>query len=205
MHSEILALGERSIAKGARIVRGGGLVVYPTDTVYGLGCDPFNGKAVARLFETKGRSSKPVSVLCSSLARAREIVELEGAAGALAEKHWPGALTIVAPMKRRFPKLLTQGSLNLGVRVPAHEGCLRLVSLSGGWLTGTSANLSGKPSARTAAQAARQIGGGVDLILDGGRLEGAESTVVQVDGDSVAILRTGPIGVGTKVSGRRTS
>ncbi len=205
MRSEIVALSERSIARGARIVREGGLVVYPTDTVYGLGCDPFDEEAVDRLFRTKGRSTKPVSVLCSSLAKARAIVELEGTARALAESHWPGALTIVAPMRRRFPALLTQGSRDLGVRVPAHEGCLRLVSLCGGWLTGTSANLSGMPSARTAAQAAEQIGRGVDLILDGGRLEGTESTVVRVDGDSVAILRTGPIGVGTRVSGRRTS
>jgi L-threonylcarbamoyladenylate synthase len=180
-------------------------VVYPTDTVYGLGCDPFNRNAVHRLFEAKARSSKPVSVLCSSRTKAEELVTMSAAARRLVAQHWPGALTLVAPAKRRLPAELTQGASTLGVRVPDHLGCLQLIRACGGWLTGTSANISGSGSARSASEALSQLGGSVDLILDGGVLEGKESTVVQVIGGKVAILRTGPIGVGLEATGRRTS
>jgi L-threonylcarbamoyladenylate synthase len=195
MRAEILLLDERSIRRAASSVRRGGLVVFPTDTVYGLGCDPLNQAAVRRLFEAKGRESKPVPVLCSSTERAAELVKLSPAAMELATRHWPGALTIVAPTRRAVPSQLTQGKDTLGVRVPAHSGALELISSCGGMLTGTSANLSGHPSARTAAEAMDQLGNGVDVILDGGKLTGTESTVVQVIGPEVTLLRSGPIGV----------
>jgi len=196
--AEILKIDDASIAKAAAIVRRGGLVAYPTDTVYGLGCDPFEPGAIRRLFGAKGREAKPVSVLCSSAAKAGALVDLGSRGLELAREHWPGALTIVAPMKKRLPPQLTQGSAYLGVRVPAHKECLRLISRCGGWLTGTSANISGRPSSRTAAEAQGQIGLAVDLILDGGRASGRESTVVRIKGVEVTILRTGPIGVGNE-------
>jgi L-threonylcarbamoyladenylate synthase len=198
-------MNRTSMAKAAGMVRNGGLIVYPTDTVYGLGCDPFDARAVHRLFEAKGRTSKPVPVLCSSASRAEALVWLSPKARRLAKEHWPGALTIVAPLKKALPSELTQGTSTLGVRVPAHEGCRRLVFLCGGWLTGTSANLSGSPSATTATEASRQIGQSVDLILDGGPLKGKASTVVRVVHDTVTILRTGPVGVGKEGKVRRTS
>jgi L-threonylcarbamoyladenylate synthase len=200
-----MKIGQDSISKAASIVGEGGLVVYPTDTVYGLGCDPFSERAVQRLFEAKGRASKPVPVLCSSLQKATELVELSARAVELTRGLWPGALTIVAPLKRRMPLLLSQGTGNLGVRVPAHPETLMLISACGGWLTGTSANLSGQPSARTAREAEIQLGDSVDLILDGGRLAGKESTVALVVGDEVTILRGGPIGVSQEMQRRRTS
>ena len=203
--ADIVTMDLSSYERASKLVRDGGLVVFPTDTVYGLGCDPFNDGAVSRLFEAKGRTSKPVPVLCSTVERASELVELTPKALQLAADYWPGALTIVAPLRRHMPAQLTQGSSKLGVRVPAHEGCLGFISTCGGWLTGTSANLSGRPSAKTALEASSQLSRLVDLILDGGRLSGKESTVVEVDGDRVAILRTGPIGVGDEVKGRRTS
>ncbi|MDE1852812.1 MAG: threonylcarbamoyl-AMP synthase [Thaumarchaeota archaeon] len=201
----ILPVDHSSIAKAARIVKEGGLVVFPTDTVYGLGCDPFNEKAVLRLFAAKGRGAKAVPVLCSSAAKAKEVVLLKGRALELAEFHWPGALTIVAPLRRSVPEALSQGNETLGVRVPDYVPCLELIAACGGWLTGTSANLSGRPSAKTAAEAIEQMGGSVDLVLDGGARGGLESTVVRVVGDEVTILRTGPIGVGKGMKGRRTS
>jgi L-threonylcarbamoyladenylate synthase len=205
LRARILLLDGDSIARAAKKVRTGGLVVYPTDTVYGLGCDPLNHTAVRRLFEAKGRESKPVPVLCASAEKAAGMVELSGRALELAQKHWPGALTIVAPLRRSVPPQLSQGKPFLGVRVPNHPGCLGLIAACGGWLTGTSANLSGRPSSRSAAEAYDQIGNAVDIILDGGRLAGAESTVVQVVGNEVTILRTGPIGVGDELNDRRTS
>lgn len=205
MPSGSVLISGGSMARAAELVRRGGVIVYPTDTVYGLGCDPFNEAAVKRLFEVKGRGSKPVPVLCSSPAKAEELVLFSPKARELARANWPGALTIVAPLRRALPAQITQGSRKLGVRVPSHSACLELVSLCGGWLTGTSANLSGNPSARTAVEAERQVGDLVDMILDGGVREGRESTVVEVVGDAVTILRTGPVGVGNEVKGGRTS
>ncbi len=198
----VLPMGRSSYSRASDIVRKGGLVIYPTDTVYGLGCDPFNDEAVHRLFEAKARSAKPVSVLCSSRSKAEELVVMSATARKLVAEHWPGALTLVAPSKRRLPAQLTQGGATLGVRVPDHKGCLQLIRACGGWLTGTSANVSGVGSARSAPDALTQLGGAVDLILDGGVLEAKESTVVQVIGNEVAILRTGPVGVRVEATGR---
>jgi L-threonylcarbamoyladenylate synthase len=184
-----------SISEAAELVRKGGLIVYPTDTVYGLGCNPFDAKAVARLFEAKGRSTRPVPVLCDSLASALDIASMNETALSLARTFWPGALTIVVTARRKLPFLVDQGSGEVGVRVPALKACTELIRLCGGFLTGTSANISGRPSCRTAAEAAGALGDKVDLILDGGRLRGTESTVVRVRGGSVEVLRRGSVDV----------
>jgi len=205
VRARLLPMNSDSISLAAKAVRRGFLVVYPTDTVYGLGCDPLNHAAVRRLFEAKGRESKPVPVLCATAERAEELVELSGRAAELSKEYWPGALTIVAPLRRPVAPLLTQGGVFLGVRVPAHAGCLELIAACGGWLTGTSANRSGEPSARSAGEALDELGSSVDIVLDGGRLGGQESTVVKVVGEEVTILRTGPIGVGNERRSRRTS
>lgn len=204
MAAAVIRIGHDSIKKAAAVVKRGGLIVYPTDTVYGLGCDPFDEDAVSRLFRAKGRGSKAVSVLCGSAAKAGDLVRLSPRALALAQDSWPGPLTIVAPLRRRVPPQLNSGSETLGVRVPGSPTCLELIDTCGGWLTGTSANISGNPSSRSASEAQKQLGASVDLILDGGTLEGKESTVVRVDGSAVTILRTGPVGVGSQVRGRRT-
>ena len=195
MTAPVLPFNSHSIARASAAVAQGGLVVYPTDTVYGLGCNPMDERAVARLFAAKGREAKPVPVLCSSLDASAGLVEMGPTALRLAARFWPGALTIVAPLKRSVPSLLHQGTGSLGVRVPASPLCVELIRACGGFLTGTSANLSGSPSSRTAAEAGLQLGDAVDLIIDGGRLEGEESTVVKVSGDGVIILRRGPVGV----------
>ena len=205
MRAKLLDLSQASVTLAAKSVRKGLLVVYPTDTVYGLGCDPLNEAAVRRLFEAKGRQSKPVPVLCASPERAGDLVKLGVRGADLARQYWPGPLTIVAPLKRPVPPQLTQGEAYLGVRVPDHEGALALIAACGGWLTGTSANLSGAPSARSAAEAVDALGGSVEFVLDGGRLTGLESTVVKVNGDEVTLLRRGPVGVGNEGEGRRTS
>ena len=196
--AEIVPMGPGSMRRAAELVRGGRVIAYPTDTVYGLGCDPFSEPALKRLFEAKGRGAKAVPVLCSSAAKAEEVVGFSERARSLATANWPGALTIVAPLKRAVPHMLTQGSGALGVRVPAHPPCLKLGELCGGWLTGTSANVSGRPSANTAEDAGSQLGSAVDLVLDGGVRGGRESTVERVVGEEVTILRTGPVGVKTE-------
>src|SRR5712692_11729043 len=135
----------QSIREAGKLVLGGGVIVYPTDTVYGLGCDPMNEPATKRLFAIKGRERKPVPVLCDSLESASRLVRFSGVALKLAKGYWPGALTIVLPLRAELPDLLHQGSGTLGVRVPNSRRCRELIAACGGYLVGTSANKSGKP------------------------------------------------------------
>ncbi len=203
MVSRVVPISAASISEAAEVVRSGGLVVYPTDTVYGLGCDPFAEAVVARLFEAKGRSAKPIPVLCDGLRSARSLGRLSGTALSLARQFWPGALTIVVPTRRDLPFPVDQGCGEVGLRVPALDPCVRLIGLCGGSLTGTSANVSGRPPCRTAAEAFETLGGKVDMILDGGTREGSESTVVRVRGDSIEVLREGPVRLPVSLGSRR--
>ncbi len=193
--SRILKFDSSAIAIASAKVREGGLIVFPTDTVYGLGCDPQNPAAVLRLFNVKRRENRPIPILCDSLETAQRLVSFNRAAGLLAKKYWPGPLTIVAPMKFPLTPKIHQGTRNLGVRVPASPPCLELIQKCGGFLTGTSANISGEPPCRTAKAAERILGQEVDHVLDGGRLSGKPSTVVQASGEDIIVLRRGPIGV----------
>jgi len=199
MTTRIVPIGPSSIAEAAIVVKSGGLVVYPTDTVYGLGCDPFDEEAVTRLFEAKARGTKPVPILCDSMRSARKLVSMNPTAQVLAEEYWPGGLTIVMPAALKLPYLIDQGSGEVGVRVPALSDCVALIEQCGGFLIGTSANASGEPPCKTAEEALKELGGMVEIILDGGKLEGDESTVIRVRGESVEVLREGAV----KVRGAR--
>ncbi len=189
----LLGSDGRSISEAAKLVRRGGVVAFPTDTVYGLGCDPFSEVAVRRLLEVKERDQKPIPVLCASHKAAARLVRLSPRALELARAHWPGALTIVAPLKVDVPSQLDRGSGWLGVRVPADETALALAAKCGGVITGTSANVSGSPSSRSSGQVAASLGDRIDAILDGGVRRGAESTVVKVEGGAVEVLRRGAV------------
>jgi len=173
------------IARAARVLGDGGLVAFPTDTVYGLGVDASRPDAVERLYEAKGRDrSKPLAMLVPDAAAAERIAETwPPLAGRLAEAYWPGALTIVVG--------------KLGFRVPAHDAARSLAAelekLTGGALAATSANRSGGPDPRTARDAARALGTSVDLVLDGGEAGGVPSTVVRVSGGRVEVLREGAV------------
>jgi L-threonylcarbamoyladenylate synthase len=190
-----LAAGPEAIAEAARIVKGGGVVAVPTDTVYGLGTDPSSDEAIERLFKIKNRQVKPIPLLCANSRVAEGLVEFNRVAKNLTRLYWPGALTIVAPLKEgtKLSPLLHQGSRYLGVRVPRSELCLQLALEVGGAITGTSANLSGQPSCRTAAQVVDSLDTKVELVIDGGALNGKESTVVKIFGGTVEVLREGSV------------
>jgi L-threonylcarbamoyladenylate synthase len=195
MAVRFMPAGAKAVAEAARLVKGAKVVAFPTDTVYGLGCDPTSDRAVARLFEVKERQAKPVPVLCADVAVAKRLVRFNAVATRLAAAHWPGALTIVAPLREGngLSRLLDRGSGDLGVRVPDSDLCRSLAKRVGGAITGTSANLSGSPSCRTAAQVAEALDGRIGLVIDGGELRGRESTVVRVSGAGVEVLREGSV------------
>lgn len=176
------------------MVKNGGIIVFPTDTIYGIGCDPYNDKAVTRIFAIKGRDEKKaLPVLAYSIEDVEKIVLLGDSGRALAKKFWPGALTIVAPVAdRNISPALTAGSNGLAVRVPANRCTLSLLSHCR-YIVGTSANRSGERSLRSAQEVLESALDGYDALLDGGPAEkGIESTVVDITGKP-KILREGAI------------
>lgn len=201
--------GGDGIGEASRHVAAGGLIAFPTDTVYGIGCDPFDERAVGLVYAAKGRpASKPLPVLGASASSLSALAPLGGRAARLADRFWPGPLTIVAraaarpPPGRRLAPQLVSGDGKVAVRVPAGRCVLGLLSACGP-LVGTSANLSGRPPCRTAAECAEQLGGSVHLVVDGGPSADADggggggvSTVVDADGGRVRIIREGLVSGG---------
>ena len=169
-------------------------MVYPTDTVYGLGCHPFDKEAVSKVADVKRRSKGNLPVLVGSIEKAKELGEVNGDAETLASRFWPGPLTIVVSSRAEFPSPVVGADGLIGLRVPGRKDTLDLIAMCGGSLVGTSANISGAPSVRQAEEALKTFDGKVDLVLDGGSLsKGLESTVVRVAGKRVDILREGAV------------
>jgi len=190
----ILTATPTNIRAASEIVKNGGLVVYPTDTVYGLGCDPLNAKAVQRVSIAKGNRKKPLPILASSVADLERIAQLSDVAHQIAARFWPGPLTIVVPRKAALPDIVTCDLESVGVRVPGHDIAVKLIRWSGGLLVGTSANKRGQKPACTANEALEQVGEEVGIILDGGPAPlGEPSTVVDLSRETPKILRKGAL------------
>lgn len=178
----------------SEVVRAGGLIIYPTDTVYGLGCDPLNERAVERVFEAKGRTGRPLPILVSGLEEAMRIAEFDEMALRLARRFWPGPLTLVLPRRASLPDVATCGLPSVGVRVPGHEFTLELLRACGGLLVGTSANKSGRPPPRTVGEAVEELGDLVDLAVDGGPAPlGRPSTVISLLSSRPEVIRIGAL------------
>lgn len=191
---DILHATDETIRRAAAIVRRGGVVIYPTETVYGLGCNPADVEATKRVCIIKGRADKPLPVACADVEAVRRIIEFSPAAERIAASFWPGPIMLVLPAKVKYPIWVTHGASTLGVRVPDHDVARRLADLSGGVIISTSANKSGEPPPDTAREAADRLGGDVDLILDGGPSPLKQpSTVLDLSGEQAWILRSGPI------------
>lgn len=192
--TRLLRIGSESIREAAATILKGGLVVYPTDTVYGLGCHPFDEKAVNKVAKVKRRSKGNFPVLAGSIEKAKELGEVDGDAETLALRFWPGPLTIVVSSSAGFPLPIVGTDRMVGLRIPGREDTLELISMCGGSLVGTSANIAGAPSMRRAEEALEVFDGKVDLVLDGGSLsKSPESTVVRVTGNHINILREGAV------------
>ncbi len=197
MLTQFLKISGESIQRAATAIRKGGLVVYPTDTVYGLGCDPFDEEAVNKLANVKRRSKGNLPVLVGTVEKARELGDIDGDAETLALRFWPGPLTIVVSSNVEFPLQVIGPNRMIGLRVPGREDTLDLITKSGGSLVGTSANVSGAPPLRQAKDALKVFEGKVDMVLDGGSLStGVESTVVRAITSGVQVLREGAISRG---------
>lgn len=187
---------DNGIENCASIVKDGGVIVYPTDTVYAIGCNPFDDKAVERIFLLKNRvAEKAMPVLCASLLDLENIVEVSNKVKKLARSFWPGPLTIVCPLSNRnISPRLTAYSSSLAVRIPANPCTLSLLRLSH-YLVGTSANISGQESIKSPSQISTTSLTNFDALLDGGTLNKySHSTIIQLaDDETLTVVRNGPI------------
>ena len=184
------------ILDAAKIVSAGGVIAFRTDTFYGLGADPFDALAVAKIRELKGREeNKPILLLLSDASGAdRFIAERSKAFEEVARKFWPGPLTIVGAAVSNLPPEITAGTETVGVRVPADESVRELVRRCGGALTATSANPSGREPARSAEEVRDYFGDRLDLVVDGGEVFATEpSTVLDVTTIPPRVVRQGAI------------
>ena len=177
----------------AQIVNDGGIVAYPTDTVYGLGCNPYMSDSVEKIFKLKIRENKPLPLLCNSLEAALKIASFDKISLKLAETFWPGPLTILVPLKDNSLKSLTRGSEFIGLRVPNHNDSLLLISECGGYIVGTSANLSGYDSNHSASSVISQLPDIDAILINDIEDNSKESTIVKVENDEIIIIRPGNI------------
>jgi L-threonylcarbamoyladenylate synthase len=205
--TQILPANEAAVANAADCLAGGGLVAFPTETVYGLGADATNAEAIARLYQAKGRPSfNPLIAHVGDLEAARRIARFDTQATALAHAFWPGPLTLVLPRTEDCPvaDLATAGLDTIAIRVPAHPVAWAILRAFGGPVVAPSANLSGHVSPTNAAHVQHDLAGRIDLIVDGGPVAvGVESTIVGCF-DQPLLLRPGglPRGEIERVLGR---
>jgi L-threonylcarbamoyladenylate synthase len=187
----------QAIARAGEIIRAGGLVAFPTETVYGLGADATNDRAVATIFAAKGRPQfNPLIVHVPDAEAAERLVTFSPLARELARAFWPGALTLVLPRRSDAPLslLVSAGLDTVALRVPSGEIARKLLATSSAPIAAPSANASGRISATTAAHVAEELGRKVGIVLDGGPTTlGIESTVIGFDGDGAVLLRPGAI------------
>ena len=196
IETKVLSAEKEAIGVAVRILAQGGLVAFPTDTVYGVGAHAFQPDAVERIYAAKIRPrDKAIPILLAQADDLALITErITEAAWLLAERFWPGGLTLVLPRKANVPDVVSAGGPTVAVRVPDHPVVQALMAALGAPLAATSANLSGHPSPATAQEVEAELGGRVELILDGGRCPGGvPSTVLDLTTDPPAILRAGAI------------
>jgi len=204
--AQVLKASEENLKIAAEVIRKGGLVAFPTETVYGLGGDAFNPDAVARIFEVKERPSfDPIIVHIADFKDIRRLCrKVDERAKILAERFWPGPLTIVLKKSEKVPDIVTAGLDTVAVRMPSHPVARKLIEYSKTPIAAPSANLFGRLSPTTAEHVKEQLGERIDIIIDAGRCEvGVESTVIDLTKEPT-ILRLGgtPVEEIEKVIGR---
>lgn len=185
-------------ARASEVLRAGGVVLYPTDTLYGLGADALSDAAVEKIYAIKGRDEKkPIHSVVPDIAMAKELGVFDERAERLADAFLPGPMTLIVKKIARLSSGIARTIDTLGIRIPNHDFCIEMARTFGGPVTTTSANVSGKPAGRRVQDILEQLGESaqyIDLVIDAGELpERAPSTVVDVSSGEVVILREGAI------------
>jgi len=198
VRTRLLSASPAAVEEAAQVIRRGGLVAFPTDTVYGLGAHTFQPASVERLYWAKGRPEEKAIPLL--LAHAEDLAMVAQPvppdAWALTERFWPGGLTLVLPARPEVPTVVTAGTGAVAVRLPNHPVAVALIAAVGVPLATTSANRSGQASLTTAQEVLRDLEGRIDLILDGGRCPGGvPSSILDLTGPAPRLLRKGAVAV----------
>lgn len=201
MRAEIVSmtaekLDEDALKRAGKILQEGGLVAFPTETVYGLGGNALDPRASMKIYAAKGRpSDNPLIIHIAEMEKLSEIVtEIPGKAQILAEKYWPGPLTMILPKAEIVPKETTGGLESVAVRFPSDPVAQELIKAAGGFVAAPSANTSGRPSPTTAEHVMEDLGDAIDMIIDGGQVGiGLESTIVDFTEEVPVVLRPGYI------------
>ncbi len=186
---------DRAVSRAAAVLDAGGVILYPTDTIYGLGCRAADEPAIGRIYAMKRRPpSRPTLILVGSAGMvARFVTGIPPAAAALMERFWPGPLTLLFTAAGGISPLLTAGTGKIGIRLPAHPFCTKLSLKCDDAIVSTSANVSGSPPAGGTADPVREFGRLVDLVVEAGHLASLPSTVADVSGGELTIMREGAI------------
>lgn len=196
MDTKLFSTEENEINEAGKIIRNGGLVAFPTETVYGLGASAFDADAAKKIYAAKGRpSDNPLIVhICDKAQIADIAAEIPNAAQIVIDKFMPGPVTIILKKKSVVPDDVTAGLDTVAIRFPAHETAQRLIAAAGVPIAAPSANLSGKPSPTKAKHVIKDMTGRIDAIIDGGDCNvGVESTIVDFTGERPVILRPGGV------------
>jgi L-threonylcarbamoyladenylate synthase len=187
---------EKAAERAAAVLRAGGVVLYPTDTLYGLGADAFSDEAVAKVYAIKGRDvKKPIHAIVADIAMMEQYAEVNDAARALADTFLPGPLTLVLKKKTEFNSGIAKNIGTIGFRIPRNDFCLALAKIFGAPFTTTSANKAGEETRQTVEAVLEQIGdAGIELAIDAGELPSSKpSTVVDLSGAEPRVVREGAI------------
>ncbi len=183
-----------AISRAVKTIKAGGLIAYPTDTVYGLGTNALDPQAVRKIFTVKQRPlDQPLPVAVSGRRMAADVAYVDEGAARLMNLFWPGALTLVLLKKPRLPLVVTGGHISVGVRAPNHQVPLALIASAQTPLIATSANKHGNPPCVDAQGVLNHFDGEIDLILDGGTCNATVSTVLDLTGDPPILLRQGSV------------
>ncbi len=197
LKTEILSGDKIGIEKAARIIKAGGLVAFPTETVYGLGADAQNGIAIAKVYAAKGRPAfNPLIVHVANLQQAKRFAKIDATALKLAAAFWPGPLSLVVPLKpgHGLSDLVTAGLDTVAIRVPKHPAAQALLTAFGGPIAAPSANPSGRISPTRATHVKADMSGKIDAILESTPcFVGVESSIVKIQGTQVSLLRAGGV------------
>jgi len=186
---------QENVTQAANLLKAGYVVVFPTDTVYGVGTNPFSAEGIEKLYKAKIREAeKGIPVLLADLNDLDKVTaDISQIAWDLAERFWPGALTLIVPKNDALPANISPNQ-GIAVRIPQHDLCRELIRQAGGAVAATSANLSGRPAAQSAAEALSQLDGRVAAVLDGGLATGGvPSTIISLLEKEPLVLRQGPI------------
>ncbi len=196
METKLLSASDRDIEKAGAVIRSGGLVAFPTETVYGLGASAFDAEAAAKIYAAKGRpSDNPLIVHICDKSQIRGIVkEIPDSAKIVIDKFMPGPVTIILKKNKKIPDEVTAGLDTVAIRFPSHITARKLIKAAGAPIAAPSANLSGKPSPTKAEHVIQDMSGRIDAVIDGGSCDvGVESTIVDFTDKKPVILRPGGV------------